>query len=596
MDPNPSLNAAALAGIVLIGAVTFYLGFHSSRLANTTPDFLVARRIVRSRRNAAAIAGEYLSAASFLGIAGLILKDGVDSLWYSVGFTAGYLALLLFVAAPLRRSGAYTLPDFAEARLSSTALRRMCTGFVVLIGVFYLVPQLQGAGLTLATIMPVPPWVGMAVVVLLVTVNAFGGGMRSITVVQAFQYWVKLVAIAVPAFVLIVVFVGGRPVADSLATDSPPTFPHRMTVSIPVTVQLQVATRVDIQAYGMVNNFDTNGAMVMNPGLEYTVQRGAKLVFPAGSPTPTPSGSPTTNAAWLTPQSGGVPALLSTYSLILALFLGTMGLPHVLVRFYTNPNGRAARRTTLHVLLLLGIFYLFPTMLGALSRLYTPELLVTGQTDAAILLLPGKLVPGMAGEVLGAVIVAGAFAAFLSTSSGLLVSIAGVVSTEAFPGRVRDFRWATVYAAVVPLVLAIALPETDISLSVGLSFALAASTFCPVLVIGIWWRRLTWVGAAAGMLVGGGLVLTAVALNIVSEYTGSWAPWPVVQPALITVPAAFATVFLVSLCTPRRIPEDVNRILLRMHAPDPLGFTRDRDVVRFGGSPATRRSDGRHHR
>jgi Na+(H+)/acetate symporter ActP len=153
-----------------------------------------------------------------------------------------------------------------------------------------------------------------------------------------------------------------------------------------------------------------------------------------------------------------------------------------------------------------------------------------------------------------------------------------------------------VYAAVVPLVLAIALPETDISLSVGLSFALAASTFCPVLVIGIWWRRLTWVGAAAGMLVGGGLVLTAVALNIVSEYTGSWAPWPVVQPALITVPAAFATVFLVSLCTPRRIPEDVNRILLRMHAPDPLGLTRDRDVVRFGGSPATRRSDGRHHR
>jgi Na+(H+)/acetate symporter ActP len=171
------------------------------------------------------------------------------------------------------------------------------------------------------------------------------------------------------------------------------------------------------------------------------------------------------------------------------------------------------------------------------------------------------------------------------------VSIAGVVSTEAFPGRVRDFRWATVIAATVPLALAIALPEADISLSVGLSFALAASTFCPVLVVGIWWRKLTWVGAAAGMVVGGGLVLVALTLNIVSEFTGTPAPWPVVQPALITVPAAFATVFLVSLCTQRRIPEDVNRILLRLHAPDPLGLSRDRDVARFGDAPS-----GRHAR
>jgi Na+(H+)/acetate symporter ActP len=590
------LNPSAVVGIGLIGATTFYLGFHSSRLANTTPDFLVARRIVRSRRNAAAITGEYLSAASFLGIAGLILKDGVDSLWYAVGFTAGYLALLLFVAAPLRRSGAYTLPDFAEARLGSTALRRLCTAFVVVISVLYLVPQLQGAGLTLSTIMPVPPWVGMALVIVLVTVNAFGGGMRSITVVQAFQYWVKLVALALPTFVLVVVFVGGHP-PDSLSSTAPPVFPNGMTVAVPVTVQLQVKEPVRVQAFGTVNDFPAGGPLLMNPGIPYKVAAHTKLVFPPGSYSPTPTDSPETNAAWLTPQSGGISALLSTYSLIIALFLGTMGLPHVLVRFYTNPNGRAARRTTLHVLLLLGLFYLFPTMLGALSRLYTPELLVTGQTDAAILLLPSKLMPGMGGEIVGAVIVAGAFAAFLSTSSGLLVSIAGVVSTEVFPGRVRDFRWATVMAAVIPLILALTLPQTDISLSVGLSFALAASTFCPVLVIGIWWRKLTWVGAAAGMIIGGGLVLVALVLNIISRYTGSWAPWPVIQPALITVPVAFAAVFLGSLATQSRVPDDVSRILLRLHAPDPLGFIRDRDVARFGGTSAPARPvDGRHHR
>jgi Na+(H+)/acetate symporter ActP len=586
-----NLNPSAIVGIGLIGAFTFYLGFHSSALANTTPDFLVARRIVRSRRNAAAISGEYLSAASFLGVAGLILKDGVDSLWYGVGFTAGYLALLLFVAAPLRRSGAYTVPDFAEARLGSHGLRNLCTVFVVVISVLYLVPQLQGAGLALSTVLPVPQWAGMAVVIVLVAANVFGGGMRSITVVQAFQYWVKLVAIAVPTFVLVVVFVGGHPAEGALSADAPPQFTTAFTVTVPATVRLQVAEPVRAQAFGDVNDFHTNGTLIMNPGQDYTVAANTKLAFPAGSPVPTPTGSPLTDADWLRPQSGGVSNLLGTYSLIVALFLGTMGLPHVLVRFYTNPTGRAARRTTLHVLLLLGLFYLFPTMLGALSRLYTPELLVTGRTDAAILLLPTRLLGGMAGEVLGAVIVAGAFAAFLSTSSGLLVSIAGVISTEAFPGRVRDFRWATVIAATVPLALAIALPETDISLSVGLSFALAASTFCPVLVVGIWWRRLTWVGAAAGMVVGGGLVLIALALNIVHEYAGTPTPWPVVQPALITVPAAFAAVFLGSLCSQNRIPDDVNRILLRMHAPDPLGLSRDRDIARFGDS-----SSGRHAR
>src|SRR3954465_13442655 len=130
----------------MVAFVTFYIGFRSSRLASTPPDFLVARRAVRSSRNAAAVSGEYLSAASFLGVAGLVLKDGVGALWYPIGFTAGYLALMVFVAAPLRRSGAYTLPDFCEARLGSRALRGLAAIFVVFIGILYVVPQLQAAG------------------------------------------------------------------------------------------------------------------------------------------------------------------------------------------------------------------------------------------------------------------------------------------------------------------------------------------------------------------------------------------------------------------------------------------------------------------
>src|SRR5699024_1510871 len=119
----------------------------------------------------------------------VVLTDGADALWYPVGFTAGYLVLTLFVAAPLRRSGAYTLPDFAEARLASHPLRVLVTWCAALIGVVYLVPQLQGAGLALSRILPAPVWVGAVVVAVLVGFNVFAGGMRAVTVVQAVQYW-----------------------------------------------------------------------------------------------------------------------------------------------------------------------------------------------------------------------------------------------------------------------------------------------------------------------------------------------------------------------------------------------------------------------
>jgi Na+(H+)/acetate symporter ActP len=593
------LNPWALTGIVLVAVATFYLGHRSSRSAVTTHDFLVARRTVRSRRNAAAISGEYLSAASFLGVAGVVLKDGADALWYPIGFTAGYLALMLFVAAPLRRSGAYTLPDFVEARLGSVSLRRFSTAFVVFIGILYLVPQLQGAGLTLAAILPVPVWAGAVLVMLVVTFNVIAGGMRAITVVQAFQYWLKLFAIAAPTFILCVVFLGGGGPggARPLGEPAPPVFVHDTKVDVTADVTLQVGEPVKLSAYGQVDGARADGAAFWGSGTTHQVAVGTSLRFTAGTPVPVVDGARSLNTDWLRPSSGGVTDLLQTYSLIFALFLGTMGLPHILVRFYTNPDGQAARRTTVHVLLLLGLFYLFPTLLGALSRLYVPELLVTGATDAAILRLPSALLSGVAGQILGAVTAAGAFAAFLSSSSGLLVSVAGVVSTDVLRGRVRDFRVATALVAVVPLALAFLLRPDDISFGVGMSFALAASTFSPFLVLGIWWRKLSWQGAMAGMVVGGGLVLSALVIDVVSGYTGGWAPWFTNQPALITVPAAFATTCLVSKVTKDGVPEDLNRVMLRLHAPDPLGFMRDRAVARFGqAEEKTRLAKGRHRK
>ncbi|QFZ16122.1 sodium/solute symporter [Saccharothrix syringae] len=589
-------NVWSLGLVVVVAVLTFLLGYVGSRRANTTPDFLVARRAVPATRNAAAISGEYLSAASFLGVAGLVLKDGIDALWYPIGFTAGYLAMMLFVAAPLRRSGAYTLPDFAEARLGSSNLRRFCTFFVICIGVLYLVPQLQSAGLTLNTITGLPAWLGGALVTAIVVVNVLGGGMRAITLVQAFQYWGKLFAIAAPTFVLFTLFLTG-PGSGAQAVDDSGVLRFHDDVAVttvdPVRVQVEHAVR--LSATGEVNGAPADGEVYWPAGV-HSVGAETELRFTEGSPVPVVLGSPTDNARWLRPQTEGLKGLFETYSLIFATFLGTMGLPHVLVRFYTNPDGRAARRTALHVLYLLGLFYLFPTVLGVIARQYLPQLLVTGKTDAAVLLLPTTMQPNLLGQLLGAVVAAGAFAAFLSTSSGLVVSVAGVVSTDILPGKVRDFRWATVLTGAVAIGLALLLPRSDASLTVAMSFALAASTFCPLLLLGIWWRGLTWVGAMAGMVVGGGLVLGSLVVTVVSSYTGGWAPSVFSQPALLTVPVAFLAMVMISKLTARRTPEDVNQILLRFHAPDPLGFMRDRDVQRFGTTEEKLRLEEGKHR
>ncbi len=502
-------SAYAVTAVVMVGVATLAIGAYGWRFSRTTSDFFVASRSVGPSLNASAIGGEYLSAASFLGVAGLVLAFGTDMLWYPVGWTAGYLVLLVLVAAPLRRSGAYTLPDFAELRLESRAARRFSSILVVGIGWLYLMPQFQGAGLTLQTVAGTERWVGGVVVGVVVLVNVFFGGMRSITFVQAFQYWLKLTALLLPALFLLGVWLGDGAVSPADAG---------------------------------VTTGDVPGDL------------------------------------WAAPlEFGNDYPLYTTYSLILATFLGTMGLPHVVVRFYTNPDGRAARRTTLVVLGLLGLFYVLPPVYGALGRLYAPDLVTTGRTDAVVLELPARMIGGLGGELLSALTAAGAFAAFLSTSSGLTIAVAGVVSQDVM-GRtfrgVRAFQSAAVVAVTAPLVLAVIAVKVSVAQLVGLAFAVAASTFCPLLVLGIWWRRLTAAGAMAGMAVGGSLSVAAVAATLVERQPAGWLGAVVAQPAAVTVPAAFATMVLVSLATARRTPRHVAQTMVRLHTPETVALDR----------------------
>src|SRR6266480_5298200 len=177
-------------------------------MSKTASDFFVAGRTVNVFWNASAISGEYLSAASFMGVAGLLMKHGYDVLWYPVCYAAGYLFLLLFIAGPLRRFGAYTIPDFAEGRFDSPLFRRVAVTFVLFIGFFFTMPQMKGAGITMHLILNWPYWAGILVVGSVITFNVALGVMKGITFVQAFQYWAKMFAISAPVFVLMSVYGG----------------------------------------------------------------------------------------------------------------------------------------------------------------------------------------------------------------------------------------------------------------------------------------------------------------------------------------------------------------------------------------------------
>ncbi|MEU8117924.1 cation acetate symporter [Spirillospora sp. NPDC049024] len=566
-------TAYGLAGVLLVVVATMLVGVLGVRISRTTSDFYVASRTVTPLRNASAIGGEYLSAASFLGIAGLILAYGADMLWLPVGWTGGYLVLLVLVSAPLRRSGAYTLPDFAEARLESMAVRRVASVFVVLISWLYLLPQFQSAGLVLRTVTGAPVWTGGVLIAVVVAANVLVGGMRSVTMVQAFQYWLKLTALAVPlVFLLMAWRYDGAP---GLSSDVPPRFGDRTTVAVGMAVTVEVTTPVQVAVDGRVDGRAYSGApLALGPGPHHFDQD-TSVTFPAGADVPHVSGRPaTTGREWALPLDGRDHSLYATYSLILATFLGTMGLPHVLVRFYTNPDGRTARRTTVVVLSLLGAFYLLPALYGVLGRLYTPELLMTGRADAVVLTLPGRLIGGLGGDLLGALVTGGAVAAFLSTSSGITVSVAGVLAQDILRGGVRSFRVGTLLALAVPLGLAIAARSLAVADVVGLAFAVAASTFCPLLVLGVWWRRLTVPGALAGLTLGGVLAGTAVVVTIAAGPPAGLLGALLAQPAAWTVPIAFTVMIVVSLCTPRRTPRGVARMMVRLHTPESLDVDR----------------------
>jgi Na+(H+)/acetate symporter ActP len=546
--------------IVLVAMVTVVIGTLGVRVIRGTDDFLLASRTISPGLNGAAVAGEYISLASFLGIAGLVLRDGISMLWYAVGFAAGFVTLLIWVAGPLRRSGAFTVGDFAEARFGSPALRRLTGAVVLLICWAYLVPQLRGAGSALHSASGMPYWAGVVIAGAIAATVVVVGGMRSTTYVQAFQYAVKLLFLAAPA-IMLVLLVGSGARAGAL-------HPERGThFAKPTTVHFTERAMLWTTAPLVVGTDAGPQAWASGP---HRVADGASVTFPQGSAVPTVDAVPPLGGDdWrssLLDRSGGGHPLFETLSLLLAITLGTMGLPHVLLRFHTSANGRAARRTAVVAVGLLGAFYLFPGVYGLLGRVAAPQLYLTGQTDEVVLAIPHATLGGPLAGVLSALVTAGAYAAFLSVSAGLLLALAAGASHDLRAGTVRGLRLTVVAAASVAVLLALPAGRVDVSVSVGWAFALAAATLAPFLVLSLWWRGLTATGAAAGVALGVAATAGAAGLSLLDHAGPGWWRAAMAQPAAWTVPLVFAAMVFVS--RRGRPPDGAEQLVLSLHVPD----------------------------
>ena len=483
--PDP----VAIGFFAVFIAITLGITYWAARRTQTADHFYAAGRSVTAGQNGFALAGDYMSAASFLGIAGLVSTSGFDGLIYSTGWLVGWPVVLFLIAEPLRNLGRYTFADVVASRLNPMPVRISATFGTLATIAFYLIAQMVGAGSLIRLLFGIPYETAVVIVGCAMMAYVLFGGMLATT-------WVQIVKA--------VLLLGGA-----------------ATLAIMVLAKFDFDPRLLFAAAAA-----KYGAGVLAPG---------KLV---SNP-------------------------LDAISLGMALMFGTAGLPHILMRFYTVPDARTARRSVFIATGLIGMFYLMTFVLGfGAMVLVTPEAIKA--IDAG-----GNMAAPMLAELLGGraflgFIAAVAFATMLAVVAGLALSGAAAISHDIWasvirkghpkPGEeIKVARIATVVLAIVAMALGIAFKGQNVAFMVGLAFAIAASANFPALVLSVFWRRTTTAGAASSMIVGATSTLVLIALSPAVQVDllhHATAIFPLKNPALITIPLSFATGILVSLLRP----------------------------------------------
>ena len=469
-------------------AVTLGITAWAARRTSGATAFFAAGRRITGWQNGVAVAGDYMSAASFLGIAGIIAYQGYDGFMYSVGFLVAYLTVLLIVAEPLRNSGKYTMADVLAYRLSPRPVRAMASLSTLTVSTFYMIAQMVGAG-ALVSLLLKDSGIGYRTAVIgvgvLMIVYVVFGGMLATTWVQI----VKAVLLIAGTFVL----------------------------SMLVLAKFGFSLGRFFDAVAHVSYTD-KGVVVtkdfLEPGLRYKPPYGA----------------------------------LDLISLGLALIFGTAGLPHILVRFYTVPDAKTARVSVVWAMVLIGIFYVMTTFLGfgAATLVGRDFIAKNGGTNMSAPLLAQAI----GGQVLFAFISAIAFATILAVVAGLTISASTSFAHDVYLNvihhgkeraageEVKVARATAFVVGAISIVIAIVLgPEANVAFLVALAFAVAASANFPVILLSLFWRRFNTRGAVCGLATG---LVSSITLILVSpSVMKANALFPLENPGMVSIPLGF---------------------------------------------------------
>jgi cation/acetate symporter len=479
-------NAVAMTFFFLFIAVTLGITYWAARRTRTTEQFYAAGRSIGAGQNGFALAGDYMSAASFLGIAGLVSTTGFDGLIYSTGWLVGWPVVLFLIAEPLRNLGKYTFADVVAFRLKQTPVRISAAIGTLATVTFYLIAQMVGAGGLIRLMFGISYSSAIAIVGAVMIAYVLFGGMIATT-------WVQIVKA--------VLLLGGATLLALL-----------VLAQFGMSPTALFAEAASIRGAGVL----APGQLVSNP--------------------------------------------LDAISLGMALMFGTGGLPHILMRFYTVPDAKAARKSVFYATGLIGYFYLMTFVLGfGAMVLVGPDTIRS--VDAG-----GNMAAPLLAEVLGGTpllgfIAAVAFATILAVVAGLALSGAAALSHDLWVHVVRKghadaieqlrvARVATVFLGVLAVVLGITFEGQNVAYMVSLAFAIAASANFPALIMSIYWRGFTTAGAVASMLTGTltTLVLIYLSPTIQIDLLGNESAWfPLRNPAMLTIPLSFAVGIGVSL-------------------------------------------------
>ena len=513
----PKLHGSALAMFLSFVAATLVITYFSARRSKGASAYFAAGRNITGWQNGLAIAGDYMSAASFLGIAGMIAFKGYDGFMYSVGFLVAYLTVLLIVAEPLRNAGKYTMADVLAYRLSPRPVRAMASLSTLTVSTFYMIAQMVGAGALVSLLLPgIGYGVAVTGVGILMIVYVVFGGMLATT-------WVQITKA--------ILLMSGSVLLSILV------FKH---FDFSVTKFFEAVAHVPVKgADGVIVTKD-----FLQPGLAF----GKTAANPWGP--------------------------VDLISLGMALVFGTAGLPHILVRFYTVPDAKTARSSVVWAMILIGAFYIMTTCFGfGAATILTPANIVVDGKPNDNMAAP-LLAQALGGEVFFAFISAVAFATILAVVAGLTISASTSFAHDFYtnvlhhgkehrPGEeVKVARITAFVVGAISIFLAIKLQTVNVAFLVGLAFAVAASANLPVILLSMFWRRFNTTGAVLGLAVGliSSIVLIILSPSVMGIDTAATpasarhminaAAWfPLKNPGIVSIPLGFLAAFLGSLLT-----------------------------------------------